>query len=130
MVGECIGLPSPYNKTDMPTTRSESEPFNAPPMDGLEGSKLLRLPADTLVLIFDEVQCLADAMFLCISHNILGACGERRVYALLLRELAPWRGQRLACIGENTQDNDYPPQLQRQVEEWKRLPEAQPIPIS
>ena len=87
----------------------------------------MQLPSDVFKLIFDEIHYLHDAVFLCLTHESLGPSGERRVYELVLRDLTSWRGHRIACIGDHTDDRLYPPQLQPYVNEWIQSPIGQAL---
>lgn len=81
-------------------------------------SKLLHLPTELVEMIFDEINDWAEAIFLCLAHEWLGAIGERRVYEIVLESLAPWAGKRIACVSKYTRDDDWPPQLRPYLDAW------------
>ena len=70
-------------------------------------------------MIFYKIESFESAVFLCLAHERLGAVGEQRVNEGILRRIAPWAGKRIACLGEYTEDNDFPPQLQSDMAAWK-----------
>ena len=79
----------------------------------------MELPVEILHMIFNEVETFDDVLWLCLVHERLGAVGERYINRSILDLVAPWAGERIVCLGEETTDDDFPPQLQSDVAAWK-----------
>lgn len=69
---------------------------------------LARLPTELLGCIFEAIDDLVDAVFFGLAHVTLWVTGWRRIEVLRIRELYPWAGDRLICLGGNLEHNVYP----------------------
>ncbi|KAI0059335.1 hypothetical protein BV25DRAFT_1829123 [Artomyces pyxidatus] len=59
----------------------------------------LQLPAELLLMIFDQLDDLADLTHLAICHSTLLRVGRRHVYNMMCAAAAMWAGDRLICLG-------------------------------
>ncbi|KAI0083569.1 hypothetical protein BDY19DRAFT_977431 [Irpex rosettiformis] len=75
-------------------------------------SKLLRLPNELLLMIFDHTAGLADAVCLCLADGRMFAIGFSRVVELQKSEYANWAGKRVIFLGEHTEHDDFPASVQ------------------
>ncbi|KAI0684034.1 hypothetical protein BC835DRAFT_1422676 [Cytidiella melzeri] len=83
-----------------------------PPRDPASQSKLtlLDLPLDILHSIFAAIDDSQQAVCLCLSDQRLFDVGIRRVIRLRSSSLKPAAaGDRFICLGEHTENGDYPP---------------------
>ena len=70
-------------------------------------------------MIFHNIEKFESAVCLCLVHERLRAVGEQCVNESILDQVGPWAGKRIACLGEYTNDDDFPPQLQSDMAAWK-----------
>ena len=83
-------------------------------------AKITKLPVEIINMIFHELEGLQSVICLCLAHEVLATVGEKHVNERILSLAAPWAGDQIVCLGDYTADNDFPPQLQSRVVEWKR----------
>lgn len=77
---------------------------------------LLSLPTDLLHCIFDEVTELTDVLNLFAAHDRLMLVGVYHVRHMVDRLIAPWRGQRLVCLGNHCElPEEVAPPLKRKL---------------
>ena len=67
---------------------------------------MLQLPPELIRMIFNEVDGLRDAVYLCIAHEYLGTIGEREVYARSLSKPGFLRAM-LGYFGAAFDDKQY-----------------------
>ncbi|KAI0058872.1 hypothetical protein BV25DRAFT_1918979 [Artomyces pyxidatus] len=74
--------------------------------DPSRGLGRLELPEDVIHCIFDQINDLDDAICFSLSHRRLRIVGRHHVFTLLALEKASssWIGDRLICIGGETED--------------------------
>ncbi len=78
---------------------------------------LLHLSNEMIAMILDHVDDLVDAACFCLADGRLLAIGFPRLGELQRLTFAPWRGQRMICLGEYAGDDDYPASLQELVKD-------------
>ena len=66
-------------------------------------------------MILDEVDSVEGLLCLCFVHELIGELLEDTIYGIYLDWYTPWRESRIACIGDYTNDDDYPSTLQATV---------------
>lgn len=71
--------------------------------------KLLRLPEELILMIFESLDGLMAMICFCLAHNNLGLICEYKINDLLLQELSPWAGQPIVCVADTTVGDVYPP---------------------
>ncbi|KIP02997.1 hypothetical protein PHLGIDRAFT_269125 [Phlebiopsis gigantea 11061_1 CR5-6] len=107
----CIRGPSPIigwaseSKSDGPLAIARRNARNS-------RSKLLQLPVEIIWMILDKIETARDLLCFCLAHQLIGEVGETMVYNMFVEWYAPWQGCRIACIGDYTNDDDYPATLQ------------------
>ncbi len=69
-------------------------------------------------MILEYMDDLVDAACFCLADGRLLSIGFSRVGELQKLKFAPWAGDRVVCLGDYTDDDDYPSSLQEHVDEW------------
>ena len=72
-------------------------------------------------MIFKEIDNVADAIMLGLTHDTLMVIGWEHIRVLLVQNSAPWAGTRIIIVGD--QGNDVPEGLitEEEKEEWGHL---------
>ncbi|KAI0690322.1 hypothetical protein BC835DRAFT_1417896 [Cytidiella melzeri] len=79
-------------------------------------SRLLRCPNEILLLVFQEIDELHNAASLALADGKLLKIGLRRIEELQRHVYCSWAGDRVLCIGDYTDDDDYPDSVKNTVE--------------
>lgn len=72
---------------------------------------LLLLPNELIFEIFRSIDDARDAICLGLAAERLWKVGETIIIGLISKNIAPWSGSRLICIGEYVGVNDLPPSI-------------------
>ena len=72
---------------------------------------------DLIMMIFEKIDDVYDAIMLGMTHDTLMVIGWRRIQSLLAQERPPWAGCRIICVGSS--GNDLPDGVMSKEEQEK-----------
>lgn len=69
------------------------------------------LPIEILLLITYHIEFIEDVVSLGLANKRLCGIAQEELRLYFARYFAPWANQKIACVGEHSEANDFPPGL-------------------